>query len=301
MPTHFQISATVTPDDIELLSNIFFELGAEAITMSDAQDESLFQLNPGDQPHWQHTTIHALFDENISPESMIEQIKTQQKTLHDVDFFVEKIFNQNWVEETQKHFHPQQFSHLWVCPQWKKELFSKTHDLKKEKVVFIEPGLAFGTGTHPTTQLCLTWLATHSLKNKVVIDYGCGSGILALAACALGAKEIWATDHDHQALLSTENNARYNRFKNVVKTADLDAIKSVRADIIFANILANTLIELADRLIALLKPKGKLILSGVLVEDANRVAAAYLKRCHWMNTQKKDGWVLMELLKVMPR
>ena len=209
MPTHFQISVTVTSDKIETLSDIFSDLGAEAITMTDAKDEPLFQLTPEDGPLWQHTTLHALFDETLSAESMINDIKKNHPEFQSHDFFIEKIAPRNWVEETQKQFHAQQFNHLWICPQWEKASWQKSHH-KKDLVVFIEPGLAFGTGTHPTTQLCLTWLATHPLKKQIVIDYGCGSGILALAASALGAKTVWATDHDHQALISTKNNAKYN-------------------------------------------------------------------------------------------
>lgn len=295
MPTHFQISVTVSPKHIETLSDIFFDLGAEAITMTDAKDEPLFQLTPDEQPHWEHTTLHALFDEGLCAENIIDHIKTHHTELNSLDFFIEKVFDENWVEKTQKQFYAQQFGDLWICPQWEKSTWEKSARNKKNPVVFIEPGLAFGTGTHPTTQLCLTWLATHSLKNKIVIDYGCGSGILALSACALGAKEIWATDHDHQALISTENNAHYNTFKNAVRIANTDDIKSVRANTIIANILANPLIELAKTLTDLLLPNGKLILSGVLANDADRVASAYLNHFTRVDTQQKDEWVLMEL------
>lgn len=294
MPTHFQISVTISPSNIDTLSNIFFDLGAEAVTMTDAKDEPLFQLTPEDEPHWQHTTLHALFDESIFPENIIEQIKMNFSEFKLYDFYIEKIFDENWVEKTQQQFHPQQFGNLWICPQWKKSAWKKSLRHKKNPVVFLEPGLAFGTGTHPTTQLCLTWLATHSLKNKIVIDYGCGSGILALAACALGAKEIWATDHDHQALISTENNANYNTFKNTVHIANTDDIQSVHADIIVANILANPLIELAPLLKKLVLPKGKLILSGVILQDADHIAAVYSDHFTRVDTQKKDEWVLME-------
>lgn len=293
MPTHFQISVTVTSDKIDMLSDIFSDLGAEAITMTDAKDEPLFQLTPEDGPLWQHTTLHALFDETLSAESMINDIKKNYPEFQSVDFFIEKIAPKNWVEETQKQFHAQQFNRLWVCPQWEKASFEKSHH-KKDPVVYIEPGLAFGTGTHPTTQLCLTWLATHPLKKQIVIDYGCGSGILALAASALGAKTVWATDHDQQALISTENNAKCNSFKNEFHIVNTDEIKTARANIIVANILANPLIELASTLTALLLPKGKLILSGVLVNDADRVASAYENHFVRIDTQQQDEWVLME-------
>src|SRR3990167_10722035 len=294
MTSHFQISVTVSPDKIEGLSDIFSDLGAEAITMTDAKDEPLFQLEPEDEPHWQHTTIHALFDTQFSPDQVIQTILKDNPEFRTLDFYVEKIQNQNWVEVTQKQFHAQQFGHLWICPQWERSDCKKAQRCKKEPVVFIEPGLAFGTGTHPTTQLCLTWLATHSLKKKTVIDYGCGSGILALAAMALDAKTVFATDHDHQALLSTENNASYNAFKNTLHVVNTTDIRSARADIVVANILANPLVELAPTLTELVIPDGQLILSGILENDADRVAAAYLSQFDRTTTQQHDGWVLIE-------
>jgi ribosomal protein L11 methyltransferase len=295
MTSHFQISVTISPDKIEKLSDIFSDLGAEAITMTDAKDEPLFQLEPEDEPHWQQTTLHALFDTQFSPDQVIQTILQDNPEFKTLDFYVEKIANQNWVEVTQKQFHAQQFGHLWICPQWEKATWEKSHRSKKEPVVFIEPGLAFGTGTHPTTQLCLTWLATHSLRKKTVIDYGCGSGILALAAMALDAKTVWATDHDHQALISTENNASYNAFKNTLHIVNTTDIRSARADIVIANILANPLIELAPILSELVAENGTLVLSGVLEVDAERVAAAYKNRFEKINIQAQDGWVLIEL------
>ncbi len=296
MTSHFQISVTTQSDIVETLSDIFIELGAAAVTMTDAKDEPLFQLSPEDGPLWQQTTLHALFETTYAPENIIHHIKTHFPEFQSLDFYAEKIKNENWVEKTQKQFHAQQFGRLWICPQWEKANWEKEH--KREKhVAFIEPGLAFGTGTHPTTQLCLTWLAAHPLSNQVVIDYGCGSGILALSACAMGAKTVWATDHDHQALIATKNNAKYNEFDSELHCVSTDEIQVVRANIIVANILANTLITLAPTLTSLLEPHGKLILSGILSEDADRVISAYENHFKKINMQTQDGWVLIELWK----
>lgn len=295
MTPHFQISVTTSPAIIETLSDIFMELGADAITMTDAKDEPLFQLSPEEGPLWQQTTLHALFDSNYSPEDIIDRIKTHFPEFQSLDFYAEKVENQNWVEQTQKQFHAQPFGKLWICPQWEKADWEKTHKRDKH-VVFIEPGLAFGTGTHPTTQLCLTWLADNTLNNQVMIDYGCGSGILALAACALNAKTVYATDHDPQALIATHNNANYNTFSTPLHCVSTKDIQSVRTDIVVANILANTLIDLAPTLSKLLLPNGKLILSGILSEDADRVIAAYQNDFEKRDVQMKEGWVLIELL-----
>lgn len=289
---HFQLSVTANAHQIELLADIFFELGADAVTMTDAKDEPLFQLTPEDEPLWQQTTVHALFNSDLSPEKMIDAIKTQHPEFSAFDFYIEKIAEKNWVAETQKQFHAQSFGQLWIYPRWEKSLWEKSKH-KKNPVVFIEPGLAFGTGTHPTTQLCLTWLATHDLKNSSVIDYGCGSGILALAALALGAKTVAATDHDPQALIATKNNEQYNAFRYPLIIQNTTDIQSARATIVIANILANPLIELAPILTKLLLPKGQLILSGILSNDADRVAAYYETHFTRTDTQHQDEWCLM--------
>lgn len=298
MSFHFQISVTTDSSIIEKLSDIFMEMGALAVTLTDAKEEPLFQLTPEHEPLWQHTTLHILFDSQHSPENIIHDIKTRFPEWKSLDFYAEKIQNENWVLKTQKQFQAQQFGKLWVCPQWEKDTWKKKH--KRERyAVFIEPGLAFGTGTHPTTQLCLTWLATHALRNKIMIDYGCGSGILALSACALGAKTVWATDHDEQALIATNNNAKCNEFKLSCEfhCVPTDAMQSVRANIIVANILTNTLIDLAPTFISLLQPKGKLILSGILSHDLERVLSCYEKHFKKRDVQMQDEWVLVELWK----
>ena len=293
MVTHYQISITVTPNQIELLSELFSDLGADAVTMIDAKDEPLFQLSPEDNPHWQHTTLQALFNATIPAKKMIDKIKKNHPEFQACHFDIEKIENKNWVEETQKQFHAQKFGKLWICPQWEKNNFLQAH--KNAPVVFIEPGLAFGTGTHPTTQLCLTWIAKN-VAHESVIDYGCGSGILALAALALGAKIVFATDHDPQALESTGNNYTYNHFNDaILHVRKINEMQLIKTEIVIANILANPLIELAPTLTQLLLPNGKLILSGILSHDADRVFAAYQNHFTRIDTQEKEGWVLMEL------
>lgn len=298
MTAHFQISATVSESQIELLSDIFSEAGALAVTMIDAKDQPLFHELLEENPLWAATTVQALFDSALLPEHIVDTIKKNHTEFSDISFYVEKVKNKNWALETQKQFHPQQFGSLWICPQWEKQSFQKLHSHTKNSIVFIEPGLAFGTGAHPTTQLCLTWLATHALKNKTIIDYGCGSGILALAACALGAKTVFATDHDPQALQSTANNEKYNSFKTKLQLVSIDAIRSARADIIVANILANTLINLASQLTELLLPKGKLILSGILANDAKCVIDIYQYSFKHISTLQKEEWVLIEFEKI---
>lgn len=281
MKNYKQISVNILASQIDALSDCLFELGALSISMTDAKDEPLFQLTPGEEKFWRETTLHALFDKNSDCEAIISTIKNIQSQFKTTEFLIQTIEDKNWVIETQKQFSAKAFGHLWICPMWEKETF----DARDKKILFLEPGLAFGTGTHPTTQLCLTWLATHDLKHKTVIDYGCGSGILALSALVLGAEVVHATDHDEQALLSTQNNANYNAFEKKLYIVDTHDIKTARADIVIANILANPLIELADTLRNLLKPGGQLILSGILTNDFDRVIVAY--QAHFEVAEKK--------------
>lgn len=169
-----------------------------------------------------------------------------------------------------EHYHPMKFGDsLWVCPTGQE----KNED--DSVCMTLDPGLAFGTGTHPTTALCLEWLASHDISNKIVIDYGCGSGILAVAAILLGAKEVHAVDIDPQAIIATQANAEKNDIQDKIKCYLPEQFSSFKADIVLANILATPLCELSESISALLKPQGQLVLSGILNEQANLVMDAY--------------------------
>lgn len=176
---------------------------------------------------------------------------------------------------------------LWICP----------HDQEVEAanavVVKLDPGLAFGTGTHPTTALCLDWIAEHVKPGKSVIDFGCGSGILAIAAAKLGAQPIWALDHDPQALQATRTNAEQNHVNSQIITGFSEDFTSIKADIVIANILANPLIELANQLLDRLQSQGQLILSGILQEQAENVIQAYAKKINFAKPISKEDWVLL--------
>ena len=166
-------------------------------------------------------------------------------------------------------FHPMRFGEkLWICPSW--------HEVNDPNAVIVklDPGLAFGTGSHATTKLCLTWLATHDLKNKIIIDYGTGSGILAIAAMKLGAKKVYAIDIDTQALQAVEENAKNNNVPIEICTPD-KLTKNIKADIILANILANPLIALAPVFLSHLKQDAQIVLSGILVSQIDEVKHAY--------------------------
>ena len=287
-----QLSTTVGSEHVEWVADALSECGAVSVTLEESNDEALFQLHPRETPLWKLTRVVALFPENTDADSVIAALRQRFHLDPPLDFKSVLIEDQDWVRLTQQHFPVQQFNvRLWVLPKWcdEKEYTGIT--------VTIDPGLAFGTGTHPTTQLCLEWLAEHPPKNQVVVDYGCGSGILALAALALGAQHVWAIDHDHQALQATHNNALLNDFVNEgnLKIQSSNEIPAVQSSLIIANILANPLIECASRIRQLAAFDATLILSGILEHEVDRVADAYQPDFSLCAVAIKDGWVRLQL------
>lgn len=287
-----QLVTSVSSDLVDDLSDLLLEQGALAISLIDSKDEPVFQLSPDETPLWQETTIKALFAEDVAVEPLVARIK-QEPLFSMLSFSLETVAQKNWVIETQKQFPPKQFGQLWVCPVWDKSTFETT-----DPVLYISPGLAFGTGTHPTTHLCLEWLSQHPPKNQTVVDYGCGSGILALASIVLGAKTVYATDHDVQALESTLQNAQHNVIEeNKLHIKKTHEMQNIQADLVIANILANPLIELSNILCHFLQPGGTLVLSGLLQSDKERVMNAYTPYCQLTQTIAHEEWMLLELIR----
>ena len=193
----------------------------------------------------------------------------------------EKVWEREWMKE----FHPMQFGQrTWICPSW---LPVPEPDAVN---ILLDPGLAFGTGTHPTTALCLEWLDQNIKGGETVIDFGCGSGILAIAAAKLGASKVWAIDNDPQALIATTSNAENNSAQNLIECIDASQSVSVQADVIIANILANPLISLETLFNKLLKPGAVAILSGILADQQNAVIEAYSKDFKLENQAKVEDW-----------
>ena len=199
------------------------------------------------------------------------------------------VLGQQWEETWKEYFQPIRCgSRLWVCPSW--EQAPEPNAIN----VVIDPGLAFGTGSHATTGLCLRWLQEQALGGAIVVDYGCGSGVLAIAACLLGATRVIAVDNDRQALEVTRENARLNQVDDKLLTClpeELEALAPPAAGILMANILANPLIELAPHLLALTAIGGKLCLSGILDTQADELAKAYENTCRFDEPEEQEGWV----------
>lgn len=263
-----QINTTVAEANAEKLSDLFVELDAVSVTFEDAGDEPIFEPELGTTPIWSQTKVIALFDAQIDPKQKLEQVKQLFPEIADNTFKVEAIEDKDWVREWMDQFQPMQFGeNLWIVPSW--------HQAPNPNAVnlMLDPGLAFGTGTHPTTAMCLQWLDKHPPAGKTVIDYGCGSGVLALAAQKLQASNVSGTDIDPQAIQASQQNAQRNH--ETIHFALVKDFDSEPVDLLIANILSGPLKELAPEFDRLVKSGGELVLSGLLTTQADELITHY--------------------------
>lgn len=281
-----QLTFYSTKEKAEALADLLSEAGAAAVTMQDAADQPLYEPPPGATPLWQLTNVVGLFEESTDGDAVVQQLQAQWQGEFP-DYRSEVLQDQDWERAWMDDFKPMRFGErLWIVPSWHEPPEGDTVN------ILLDPGLAFGTGTHPTTRLCLEWLDGNEIEGKTVIDYGCGSGILALAAALLGAASVIGVDNDPQALVATLDNAARNGVTIQVylpKEAPQEPV-----DILVANILAGPLIELAPRLAALVREGGALALSGILPEQAEGVAGAYSEWFAMQPAVEHDGWIRLE-------
>ncbi|WP_419420200.1 50S ribosomal protein L11 methyltransferase [Legionella sp. D16C41] len=272
-------------EEVDNLSDILETSGAVSITLSDKNDNPVLEPLPGSTPLWPEITIKALF----LYEELAEEIAKNLLNLYPhLQINIASLPDQDWERAWMDDFKPQQFGErLWVCPSW------ITPPDPQAVNLILDPGLAFGTGTHPTTQLCLTWLAKAELAAKTIIDYGCGSGILALAALKLGAAFAYAADIDPQALQATQSNAKVNHISEQQLTITVPADLSVQADLIIANILLTPLIELKTRFKQLIAPHGLLVVSGILNEQVADLIEVYQSDFIHQQTNSLADWSLI--------
>lgn len=267
-----QIKLNATNENAEAIGDMLMEeTGALSVTFLDAKDTPVFEPQPGETRLWGDTDVLALYDAETDTTLAISQIQASGLVAQDFAYKVEQIEDKDWEREWMDNFHPMQFGErLWVCPSWR--------DIPDPSAVnvMLDPGLAFGTGTHPTTALCLEWLDGLDLKGKTVIDFGCGSGILAIAAVKLGAEKVIGIDIDPQALQATQDNAERNGIKDQIEAyLPQDQPQGLVADVVVANILAGPLRDLSPVIKGLIKPNGILAMSGVLDTQAEDVASYY--------------------------
>jgi ribosomal protein L11 methyltransferase len=287
---------TAREDSAEALSEALLELGALSVSLEDAhagtEDEQAIFGEPGEPPAgvWQNSIVSALFAPEADIAAIVAQAGEAAQLQQTPAYSVETLAEQDWVRLTQSQFEPIRISpRLWVVPTW--------HSAPDPAAInlVLDPGLAFGTGSHPTTRLCLQWLDSNIKGGELVLDYGCGSGILAVAAAKLGAGRVIGVDIDPQAIPASIANANQN---DVAAEFHLpDAAPAVEADIVVANILTNPLRVLAPLLAAATRAGGRLVLSGILTEQSAMVADAYQP---WFDLQefgREDGWVCLTATK----
>lgn len=287
-----QLKIDTDADSVERLSELLGEAGALSVTWEDAADQPLFEPPPGATPLWHATRVVGLFDAGADLPTVVEQLEAAlEYPLH--GWRASPLEDKDWERAWMDNFHPMRFGErLWICPSWCEPPAPEAVN------ILLDPGLAFGTGTHPTTSLCLTWLDSQRLSGCTVIDYGCGSGILAIAAALLGAERVFAIDNDPQALLATRDNAERNhvdaRIHACLPDALDDALAGAQADVLVANILAGPLIALAPRFASLTRPTGSLALSGILNEQADAVASAYAADFTLHAPQQLEDWTRLD-------
>ena len=283
-----QAQLTVDKGRAPLIELLFENLGAVAVTMEDAADEPMLEPAPGETPLWQATRITGLFEGDTDADSLRSTINQTLATDVSRQLQLERLADQDWERAWMDQFHPMQFGRrLWIRPS------GSTIAQNDAVIVDLDPGLAFGTGTHPTTALCLHWLDGQDLHGRTVIDFGCGSGVLGIAALKLGAARVVAVDHDPQAVLATRDNAARNAVDDRIEVLHSDGFADHNADLVMANILANVLITLAPKIQRLVKPGGTLVMSGVLQAQADDVMRAYADSLDFRAIQTQDDWVLL--------
>ena len=280
-----QLTLKTSKEKADFVSEILMGLDSVSVTFSDTHDDAIFEPPVGETPLWPDTTIKALFAleaDQVHVQAMLLQLCN----ITDTSFKLLK--DRVWEDECKKDFHAMRFGQrLWICPSWE-----DVTQLPEDAVVIdMDPGLAFGTGTHQTTDLCLQYLDENPPVGQNVIDYGSGTGVLAIAAVKLGAKSATAVDNDPQAVLATIDNIKTNQADGQITVLHSDEEGDLdKVDLLIANILANPLIGLCEHFSGLVKPDGKIALSGILQEQLTMVLETYSEYFNELIVTRKDEW-----------
>ena len=284
-----QLAVTLDLDglDAERVEEACFEFGAVAVSYTDQRDDPILEPAPGEFRLWPHSRLQALFSFDCKPQEIVSGLAHVLR-IEPERIAVETLVDRVWEREWLRDFHPMCFgARRWVAPH-----HSHVHT-QGAVIVRLDPGLAFGTGTHATTAMCLAWLDENVRGGELAIDYGCGSGVLAVAAAKLGARDAHAYDIDPQALTATRDNAAANQVQGQVHVVDTDAALPLAADILMANILCGPLCELAPRFAALTAPGGKIVLAGLLEAQAAEVTHAHTPWFDIAPFATRDGWTAL--------
>ena len=291
MAAWINLKIRASADYAHIMSDALIELGALSCAIEDSylnseNEEALFgEPNIPSNTIWQHNTVESLFDAAVSIDTIINELKTITGLPH-IDYTLDTVEEQNWVALTQSQFEPINIlDKLWIVPSW------HTSPNPDAINIILDPGLAFGTGSHPTTHLCLEWLIKEVNINDHVLDYGCGSGILSIAAKKCGAKQVIGVDIDPQAIIASIHNAKENHVDVQFYNSELPL--TFEADIVVANILSSALSVLAPLIAKACKPHGKIALSGILKEQIVMLTEIYST---WFDLNKpieREGWILL--------
>ena len=286
-----ELHFTTRKDQVEPLEDWLFARGALSITLEDEADQPLLEPGPGETPLWDAVRLTALFAGHQDLMTLLSEVPSELCT--QVPAVAVPVADREWTRVWEDQFHPLQMGErLWVCPSW-------TPPPNPEAInILLDPGLAFGTGTHPTTAMCLRALDADLPPGKRVVDYGCGSGILGIASARLGATAVLGVDNDPQAITASRDNARRNEvpddaFTVVLPQDDVVAAWQASADWVVANILAGPLVALAPMLTSLMAPEGRLLLAGLLADQAEAVIEAYAPGVALSIADQQEEWVLL--------
>ena len=280
-----QLRCHTLKEQVEQLNDFLEEHECLSLTWQDAEDDPILEPLPGEMRLWDQVIVTALFDDTTDVESIVEAMRAQSIDMQNVN--IEKLEDQVWERSWMEHFQPMQFGKkLWIYPSG----YDTPND--DSVIIRLDPGLAFGTGTHPTTALCLEWLDANPPNGKTIIDYGCGSGILGIAAIKLGAIKVLATDIDEQALVATQS----NMLSNDIATESIDTFfpeampEGQQCELMIANILSGPLAELAPHFAQLTQAGGGLVLSGILHKQEQDVIEAYTPWFENLTVARSGDW-----------
>ena len=284
-----QLTMVVDADQVELLSTMLEMFLAQAVTSTNAGDDEFYEVAFPGTPDWEKVAVTALFDSGIQLDPIIDFVHTKLTSDkgEEIPTRAEQLVDQDWERVWLKNFQPIKVGHkLWVCPSWCKPVEPE------QRNIILDPGLAFGTGTHATTHMCLQWLSKQTLDNKDVLDYGSGSGILAIAALLSGAEHADAVDIDPLAIKACKENAQRNQLAHKMDSFLPEELNDKQYDLVIANILAEVIIELRDTLLLHLKLGGELLLTGILDSQAERVCNAFGDQYTFIK-HNSDQWCLL--------
>jgi len=280
-----QLTLNTSKQQADFVSEVLMGLGSVSVTFSDTNDDAIFEPKVGETPLWQNVTITALFGVDTDQDYVKDTLK-RICSINEASFALLK--DRVWEDECKKDFHAMQFGkRLWICPSWE-----NSAQLPSDAVVIdMNPGLAFGTGTHQTTDLCLQYLDENPPVGQRVIDYGSGTGVLAIAAVKLGANQAVCVDNDPQAVIATQNNIANNQVESQISVLHTDDEgQLVKANLLIANILAQPLVGLCVHFSTLLESGGQLVLSGILYDQVEMILAAYGEYFSALKVTQKDDW-----------